>query len=82
MVCRHGESGGEALARRGPLMIDRILDWLHPDYGLVKDGVLLTYDEAVEAFREEYSGDENQKCESWLGTLDERVNEIGKKVPM
>jgi len=38
--------------------IERILDWLHPDYGLVKDGVLLTYDEAVEAFREEYSGDD------------------------
>jgi len=36
--------------------LDRMIGWLNPEYGMVKDGVLLTYDEAVASFRDEYSG--------------------------
>lgn len=36
--------------------LDLMIAWLNPEYGMIKDGVLLTYDEAVASFRDEYSG--------------------------
>ena len=40
------------------LDVDAVMDWISPELGLVKDGILLTFDEAEESFRKEFGGNE------------------------